>query len=197
MLPTALEKGLWERGLLIAGIDEVGRGCLAGPVVAAAVILVPNATLDLVDDSKRLSPKQRERCFTLIQKKAKAIGIGLSSAEEIDEMNILKASLLAMKRAVKGLKIRPDYLLIDGPYGIDIEISQVPIKHGDKKVLSIAAASVVAKVVRDQLMHSYSLLFPSYGFSKNKGYPTQGHRKAILRFGPCYLHRLSFKLKKY
>jgi len=105
MLPTALEKGLWERGLLIAGIDEVGRGCLAGPVVAAAVILVPNVTLDLVDDSKRLSPKQRERCFTLIQKQAKAIGIGLSSAEEIDEMNILKASLLAMKRAVKGLKI--------------------------------------------------------------------------------------------
>lgn len=194
LLGTAVEERLWKRGLMVAGIDEAGRGCLAGPVVAAAVILNPGATLEGVNDSKRLSPKEREKCFGIIQRQTKAIGIGLCSAEEIDAINILRASLLAMRRAVRGLGIRPDYLLVDGPYGIDIQIPQACIKGGDGKILSIASASIIAKVVRDQLMQDYHLLFPMYGFEKNKGYPTKSHKQALSKFGPCYLHRLSFKL---
>ncbi len=207
MLPTTVfEERLWEKDLMVAGIDEAGRGCLAGPVVAAAVILRPapwskfhhstglGATLEGVNDSKKLSSKKREKYFGVIQRQAKAIGIGLCSAEEIDAINILQASLLAMKRAVEGLNIMPDYLLIDGPYNIDIQIPQACIKGGDGKILSIASASIIAKVMRDQLMQDYHLLFPMYGFEKNKGYPTKRHKKALSKFGPCYLHRLSFKL---
>jgi ribonuclease HII len=207
MLPTTVvEERLWKKDLMVAGIDEAGRGCLAGPVVAAAVIFRPapwsnfhhstglSVTLEGVNDSKKLSPKKREKCFGVIQRHAKAIGIGLCSAEEIDAINILQASLLAMKRAVEGLNIMPDYLLIDGPYSIDIQIPQACIKGGDGKILSIASASIIAKVMRDQLMQDYHLLFPMYGFEKNKGYPTKSHKQALLKFGPCYLHRLSFKL---
>lgn len=207
LLRAALEERFWKKGLTVAGIDEAGRGCLAGPVVAAAVILNPapwskfyystgpGVTLERVNDSKKLSPKEREECFGIIQKQAKAIGIGLCSAEEIDATNILKASLLAMKRAVEGLNITPDCLFVDGPYSIDLQIPQACIKGGDGKILSIAAASIIAKVIRDQLMQDYHLLFPMYGFEKNKGYPTKSHKQALSRFGPCYLHRLSFKPK--
>lgn len=199
MIRAFLEERFWKKGLTVAGIDEAGRGCLAGPVVAAAVILKPylkgsGVILERVNDSKKLSPKKREECFGVIQKQAKAIGIGLCSAEEIDATNILKASLLAMKRAVEGLNITPDYLFIDGPYSIDLQTPQACIKGGDGKILSIAAASIIAKVMRDQLMQDYHLLFPMYGFEKNKGYPTKSHKQALSRFGPCYLHRLSFKL---
>ncbi len=219
LLRATLEERFWKKGLTVAGIDEAGRGCLAGPVVAAAVILNPapwskshystgpamldnnayltgsGVTLERVNDSKKLSPKEREECFSVIQKQAKAIGIGLCSAEEIDAANILKASLLAMKRAVEGLNITPDYLFVDGPYSIDLQIPQACIKGGDGKILSIAAASIIAKVIRDQLMQDYHLLFPMYGFEKNKGYPTKSHKQALSKFGPCYLHRLSFKPK--
>lgn len=190
------EHHLWQAGhRYLAGLDEAGRGCLAGPVVAAAVILPSDVKkLDGIDDSKRLSPRARERCFAQIQQKAVAIGIAVGMPEEIDNLNILRASLKAMERAVARLQIRPDYLLIDGPYGLNLPLPQLCLKHGDSQSLSIAAASIIAKVYRDQMMTTYHFLFPWYNFKKNKGYPTREHKRAIKKHGLCYLHRRSFKL---
>jgi ribonuclease HII len=199
-MPPSLkhEQTLWQKGYrYLAGLDEAGRGCLAGPVVAAAVVLAPRAKLKGVDDSKKLSPKEREHIFVQIQKQAVGIGIALVMPEEIEALNILRASLKAMKKAVERLPVRPDYLLVDGPYGPDISIPTLCLKHGDRECLSIAAASIIAKVCRDQIMNTYHTLFPVYNFKKNKGYPTAEHKAAILKHGLCYLHRYSFKLPRY
>ncbi|MFT4599955.1 MAG: ribonuclease HII [Arenicella sp.] len=178
-----------------AGCDEAGRGCLAGPVVAAAVILPKSFKHPDLNDSKRMTAKQRENLFLIIKEKAIAWGIGVVDHEEIDKINILNASFEAMHRAVHQLKSKPELLLIDGnrfnPYeGIPHEC----IIKGDAKFLSIAAASVLAKEARDQIMTEYALEFPAYNWTKNKGYPTKEHRKAILEVGTSRIHRMTFKL---
>ena len=182
----------------IAGIDEAGRGPLAGPVVSAAVIL-PAAFQDPeITDSKKLSPKKRDRLFDKIYDQAVAVGIGIVDPVEIDRINILQASLLAMAMAVENLYPHPDHLLIDGTFPIPSELSQQPIPKGDALSISIAAASVVAKVSRDRLMQNYHYYYPQFEFPKHKGYPTRAHKQAIKEFGFCPIHRRSFKgVKEY
>ena len=177
---------------LIAGIDEAGRGPLAGPVVAAAVILSADFDLPGLTDSKKLSEKQRDCFYPQIREQAKAVGIGVASAAEIDEINILQATLLAMRRAVSRLPLAPDYLLIDGITPLPLDIPQQTLKKGDSRSLSIAAASVVAKVVRDRIMYAFARQLPEYGLAKHKGYGTKQHRQAIAEFGPTWLHRKTF-----
>ncbi|MCE5264880.1 MAG: ribonuclease HII [Deltaproteobacteria bacterium] len=179
---------------LIAGIDEAGRGPLAGPVIAAAVILPPRYRNPEITDSKKLSALQRERLYAVIHWVAVAVGIGITEAPEIDTLNILQASLVAMKEAVLELSPRPDYLLIDGLNGVDLAIPQETIVRGDSRSVSVASASIVAKVSRDRLMEMYHRQFPQYNFHRNKGYATQEHREAILRFGRCKIHRRSFRI---
>ena len=176
----------------VAGIDEAGRGPLAGPVVAAAVILPEHFDLPGLNDSKQLSEKQRNRLFPLIHAQALAVGIGVSRADEIDRINILQATLQGMSRAVQRLAVSPDFLLVDGISPVPIGIEQKTLKKGDSRSLSIAAASVVAKVVRDRIMVAYDRLFPEYGFAGHKGYGSQLHRDAVARYGPCVCHRRSF-----
>ncbi len=177
----------------IAGVDEAGRGPLAGPVVSAAVILPADFSQDGITDSKKLSPKKRDALFPLIYANAVAVSTGIASPGEIDEINILQASLRSMERAVKGLATRPDYLLIDGKFTIVSKISQKAIIKGDSKSISIAAASIIAKVTRDRLMEELHRSYPVYGFDRHKGYPTKAHKAAIIKFGPCPAHRRSFK----
>ena len=182
----------------VAGIDEAGRGPLAGPVVAAAVILPEEFELPGLTDSKKLTEKQRDKFYPQIRQQAKAFGIGVASVGEIDEINILQATLLAMQRAISRLSHLPDHLLIDGITPLPLKISQQTLKKGDSRSLSIAAASVIAKVVRDRIMYSYSRQLPEYSFAKHKGYGTHLHRQAIAEFGPCYLHRKTFSgVKEY
>lgn len=176
----------------VAGIDEAGRGPLAGPVVAAAVILPENFELSGLNDSKQLSEKQRNRLYPLIRERALAVGVGVSRADEIDRLNILQATLQGMSRAVQRLSVTPDYLLVDGITPVPIGIQQKTIKKGDCRSLSIAAASVIAKVVRDRIMVAYDRLFPEYGFAGHKGYGSQLHREAVARHGPCACHRRTF-----
>jgi len=176
----------------IAGIDEAGRGPLAGPVVAAAVILPENFDLPGLNDSKQISEKKRNQLFPMIYEQALAVGIGVSRADEIDRINILQATLLGMSRAVKRLSIPPDFLLIDGITPVPLGIEQKTLKKGDSRSLSIAAASVIAKVVRDRIMVAYDRLFPEYGFSGHKGYGSQKHRDAVALYGPCVCHRRTF-----
>jgi ribonuclease HII len=178
---------------LVAGIDEAGRGPLAGPIVAAAVILPEDTVLDGVKDSKKMSEKARESAFSLIERRAIDISLAVVSPKEIDRINILQATLKAMKQAVLTLNPQPDYLLIDGTHPIDLPIHQRCIIKGDQLSLSISAASVLAKVYRDRIMYSYHELYPWYGFSSNKGYGTYKHREAIERYGPCCIHRLTFR----
>jgi ribonuclease HII len=179
---------------MIAGIDEAGRGPLAGPVVAAAVILPPGYEHPEITDSKKLSPRQREGLYGVIERDAVSIGIGISEASEIDAVNILQATLLAMKEAVLGLLPSPDYLLIDGLNRIDLDMPQETIIRGDSRSISVASASIVAKVSRDRLMEMYHRQFPQYNFFRNKGYGTREHRDAILKFGRCKIHRRSFRV---
>lgn len=179
---------------LVAGIDEAGRGPLAGPVVAAAVILSSFSSIPGLDDSKLLSEKNRTKIFDLILEQARAVGVAMVESQEIDRINILQATRLAMKNAVIQLDIQPDYLLIDGPIKIDLEIDQQAVIKGDKQSLSIAAASIVAKVTRDRIMVELDREFPQYGFSGHKGYGTKAHQKAIEHYGPCRVHRRSFRL---
>ncbi|MCK5913730.1 MAG: ribonuclease HII, partial [Desulfuromusa sp.] len=182
----------------VAGIDEAGRGPLAGPVVAAAVVLSAKFELPGLTDSKKLTEKQRNKFYPQIRQQAEAVGIGVASVVEIDEINILQATLLAMQRAVSRLGYRPDHLLIDGITPLPLKISQQTLKKGDSRSLSIAAASVIAKVVRDRIMYSFSKQLPDYGFSKHKGYGTLQHRQAIAQFGPSPQHRKTFAgVKEY
>ncbi len=177
----------------IAGIDEAGRGPLAGPVVSAAVILPATFRHSDITDSKKLSFNKRQQLYDIIYGHAVSIGIGIVDPIEIDRINILQASLLAMAMAVKNLEPRPDYLLIDGPFPIVSDLPQQPIVKGDALSISIAAASIIAKVTRDRLMQTYHQYYPQFDFPKHKGYPTLAHREAIRKFGCCPIHRKSFK----
>mgnify|MGYP001776246872 CR=1 FL=1 len=190
MLKQYLEKDRVE-----AGCDEAGRGCLAGPVVAAAVILPPDFSNDLLNDSKQLTAKQRASLRTIIEAEAAAWAVAFISPEEIDRINILQASIMAMHKAVEKLAIKPQYLLVDGnrfkPYpGIPHQC----IVKGDAKMMSIAAASILAKTHRDEYMETIAKEFPAYGWDRNKGYPTRDHRAAIAAQGTTPYHRMSFRL---
>lgn len=177
---------------LIAGTDEAGRGPLAGPVVAAAVIFSPDTFIENVNDSKKLSEKEREKLFPIIIVKSLSYGISIVSNAKIDKINILQASLLAMKNSVNKLQVKPDLILIDGNKAFIHEIPTRPVVKGDSKSFAIAAASIIAKVTRDKIMKRLSRKYPRYLWSKNKGYPTQEHINAIKIFGPTSLHRRSF-----
>ncbi len=178
-----------------AGCDEAGRGCLAGPVVAAAVILPAEFRNELLNDSKQLTESERESLRPIIEREAVAWGVAMCDNEEIDSLNILNASILAMHRALDKLKVRPEYIIVDGnrfkPYG---EIPHSCIVKGDAKYMSIAAASVLAKTHRDEYMRGLHEQFPLYSWDKNKGYPTIEHRRAIEKHGPTKFHRMSFRL---
>ena len=178
--------------LAICGIDEVGRGPLAGPVVAGAVILPRDTEILYLNDSKKLSEKKREALYDEIMEKAVAVGIGMTSPARIDEINILQATYEAMRMAIDKLQVRPDLLLNDAVTIPGVEISQVPIVKGDAKSISIAAASIVAKVTRDRMMKEYEEIFPGYDFASNKGYGTKAHIQALKTLGPCVIHRRSF-----
>jgi ribonuclease HII len=177
----------------IAGIDEAGRGPLAGPVVSAAVILPSDFTCPGITDSKKLSEKKRERFFPLISNQALAVAVGMADTKEIDQINILQASLLSMKRAVQNLSLTPDFLFIDGKFTIDSELPQQAIVKGDSRSISIAAASIIAKVTRDRIMKTLHKTYPEYNFHSHKGYPTKAHKQAIIANGPCPVHRKTFK----
>jgi ribonuclease HII len=177
----------------VAGVDEAGRGPLAGPVVAAAVILPPDFCNPHVTDSKKLSAVQRERLYAVIYRDARSVGIGIVDAAEIDRINILQASLRAMTMAVQNLAPRPDHLLIDGTFPIFLDLSQEPIPRGDALSISIAAASIVAKVTRDRMMDIYHVHYPLFGFTRHKGYPTKDHQAAIRAFGCSPIHRKTFR----
>jgi ribonuclease HII len=186
------EKELWETGFRsVAGVDEVGRGCLFGDVVAAAVILPAHCRIEGINDSKKLSEKKREKLFDIIHEQAIAIGIGRVDSVTIDKINIKQASRLAMKLAVEQLPIPPDYLLIDAEK-VDVPIRQLAVIHGDALSQSIAAASIVAKVTRDRLCLQWDLDFPEYGVAIHKGYATKTHRERIAEYGASPLHRKSF-----
>jgi len=182
-------------GAIEAGCDEAGRGCIAGPVFAAAVILPPGFQEDSLNDSKLLSAKRREQLREVVEREALAFGIGVVDEKEIDEINILNASFLAMHRAVSQLKIQPEHLIIDGnrfkPYG---KLAHTCIVKGDGKYASIAAASILAKTHRDEFMTRLHQEYPVYGWDRNRGYPTPSHRKALLEHGPSPYHRRSFRL---
>ncbi len=192
-----IERLLHARGLVaVGGCDEVGRGPLAGPVVAACVILPPECDHSLFQDSKKLNHSKRMELNQYLSEIDAQVGLGLVSEKTIDRINILQASLLAMKRAVLALKTAgstPDYLLIDGKFPVPINISQDCFVKGESKSASIAAASIAAKVHRDDLMEKLHNQYPLYNFKKNKGYPTWEHRKVLLTHGPCPAHRFSFK----
>jgi ribonuclease HII len=177
----------------VAGIDEAGRGPLAGPVVAAAVILPDGLILPGVDDSKKLSPELRDELFELISSEALAVGVGFGDHDLVDRINILQATLCAMRDAISQLHLTPDFLLIDGISTIPINVAQRTIKKGDSLSLSIAAASIIAKVTRDRLMVQYDALYPGYGFAAHKGYGAASHLAAIASLGPSPIHRKSFR----
>ena len=193
----AIEKTVWDRGYhLVCGVDEAGRGPLAGPVCAAAVILPPNLEIPGLDDSKRLSDKRRRELFPVIQEKAIAYGIAFADHREIDEKNILQATYLAMERAIAKLSVKPDYALIDGNRSKDFGLPLETVVHGDSLSASIAAASILAKVTRDDHMLEMAKQYPQYGFEIHKGYGTKAHYAALTQYGHSPIHRLSF-LKKF
>lgn len=191
---TSFEEALYVSGhQSICGIDEAGRGPLAGPVVAAAVILPENCVMEGLRDSKKLSARRREFFFEEINKKARAVGVGIVDNETIDQINILQATFLAMRQALESLPIEPDALLVDALTLPGIDIPQQGIVHGDDRSISIAAASVIAKVTRDRLMCAYHERFPAYQFHRHKGYGTREHLQNIKVNGPCSLHRKTFR----
>ncbi len=191
-MPIALTTQIITQNLLIAGVDEVGRGPLAGPVVAAAVILDAEKPIEGLTDSKLLSAKKRELLAQQIYQSALAWALGRAEVEEIDELNILHASMLAMKRAVEALPIKPDHVKIDGNRCPDLDCSMEAIIKGDLTVAEISAASIIAKVARDHEMMGFDIMYPEYGFSSNKGYPTKQHREALIQHGVLSIHRRSF-----
>lgn len=190
---TEYERQCYSQGCrLVAGIDEVGRGPLAGPVMAAAVILGEGVVIPGVNDSKKLSEAKREYLYDEIKAKALAVGVGMAEVEIIDEINILNATYVAMKKAIDALNIKPDYLLLDAVTLKDVQIPQKGIIKGDSLSLSIAAASIIAKVERDRLVSTYDSLYPGYNFSKHKGYGTKEHMDCIRKLGLLPVHRRSF-----
>ena len=176
----------------VCGIDEVGRGPLCGPVVAAAVILPKDCQILHLNDSKKLSEKKREELYDVIMAEAVAVGIGMASPERIDEINILQATYEAMRQAIGSLKVKPAVLLNDAVTIPEVEIPQIPIIKGDAKSVSIAAASIIAKVTRDRMMVEYDRIYPGYDLASNKGYGTKVHMEALKTIGPCEIHRRSF-----
>ncbi len=182
----------YEQYQFICGIDEAGRGPLAGPVVAAAVVLPKDCDILYINDSKQLSEKKRNELFDIIKEKAVSYGVGIVGPERIDEINILNATYEAMTDAINNMNVKPDILLNDAVTIKGVNIKQVPIIKGDAKSISIAAASIIAKVTRDKMMEAYDTLYPQYGFAKNKGYGSKTHIEAIKEFGPCPIHRNSF-----
>lgn len=190
----AIERFLLSQGYAaVAGTDEAGRGPLAGPVVAACVILPLNCKYQQFQDSKKLSAKARTELAQRLVALEAAIGVGIVSASEIDQLNILQASLLAMKKAVEGLPGQPDFLLVDGKFTVPLPVPQKALVKGDSRSASISAASIVAKVTRDAIMEQYHHEYPQYNFARHKGYPTAEHRRIIREIGPCPIHRQSFK----
>lgn len=176
----------------VAGVDEVGRGPLAGPVVAAAVILPESPLLPDLDDSKALLPSERAELFERIRERAVAIGVGWASSRAVDRVNILRASHVAMRRAVARLSVAPEHLLVDGLPVPELSVPHTAIVKGDARCACIAAASIIAKVLRDRLMVRLGARYPQYGFDRNMGYPTPEHREALAKSGPCLHHRRSF-----
>ena len=189
----SFERRIWKIGKLPAGVDEAGRGPLAGPVVAAAVILPKECEINGLNDSKKLSTQKREFLFDQIIRLAVSIGVGIVEPGEIDRINILRAALLAMEGAVMKLNPKPDFLLIDGNIRTSLLIPQETVIGGDSTCNSIAAASIIAKVARDLIMDDYHNIHPEYNFKKHKGYPTKEHFEALKKFGPCPIHRRTFK----
>ena len=185
------EKQFWQKGELVAGVDEVGRGPSAGPVVTAAVIIDHNFDLLEVNDSKKLSPEKRLQLYPKILSEAVSVGIGVKSAAVIDQINIYEADRQAMAQAVKALDVKPDALLVDA-MNVPIDIPQIELIKGDTKSNSIAAASIVAKVFRDKLMDDYDKIYPQYGFPRNAGYGTKEHVEALKKYGPTPIHRKTF-----
>jgi ribonuclease HII len=192
------ERNLADQGFAaVAGVDEAGRGPLAGPVVAGCVILAPDCDYLAFKDSKKLTAVRRDKLFDLLNDSDAVIGVGVASAEEIDRINILQASLLAMKRAVHECAARssclPDFLLVDGTFTVPMDLPQQPLVRGESKSASIAAASIIAKVSRDRLMAKYHEQYPQYNLLQHKGYPTKAHRLSIVDHGPSPIHRKTFK----
>ena len=193
-----IENQLFAQGIkLVCGVDEAGRGPLAGPVCAAAVILPPNIDIPGLDDSKKLSDKKRRELFPIIKKKAIAYGIAFADHKEIDEINILQATYLAMERAISQLQVKPEFALIDGNRAKDFGLPVKTVVHGDSLSASIAAASILAKVTRDDFMEQIALQYPQYKFEVHKGYGTKAHYEALDQYGPCAIHRISFLKKRY
>lgn len=192
-----IEQSFFERGIkVICGVDEAGRGPLAGPVCAAAVILPPNAEIPGLNDSKKLSDKKRRELYPIIKEQAIAYGIAFADHREIDEINILQATFLTMERAINQLSVKPELALIDGNRAKDFGVPLETVVHGDSLSASIAAASVLAKVTRDDYMLKMAEEYPGYDFEIHKGYGTKAHYEALTRLGPCPIHRMTF-LKKF
>lgn len=188
------ERKLWEDGYeLIAGVDEAGRGPLAGPVYAAAVIFPKDVVIDGINDSKKLSEKKREALFDIIKENALAYSIVSVDEKEIDEINILNAAMNAFKMALESLEVKPDFALLDGNRAPELDIPFEAVVKGDAKVQSIAAASILAKVARDRYITEMDSVYPQYGFAKHKGYPTKEHKEAVAKYGPSPIHRRTFK----
>ncbi len=188
------EKELYEKGItLIGGVDEVGRGPLVGPVVAACVILPVNYDLPGLDDSKKISEKKRDKFYDIIMRDAISVGVGVVGPEKIDEINILEASRLAMKIAIENLSVKPEFILSDAMKLTNIDIPYQDIIHGDALSLSIAAGSVIAKVTRDRMMYELDEKYPEYGFAKHKGYPTKAHLENITKYGVLENYRFTYK----
>ncbi|MCZ6556033.1 MAG: ribonuclease HII, partial [Candidatus Dadabacteria bacterium] len=183
------EKEIWAKGRIPAGVDEAGRGPLAGPVVAAAVVLPDDCKIEGLDDSKKLSHSKRKKILEEIKLIAISYAVGIVEPDEIDRINILRAALLAMEISVKQLTTKPDYLLIDGNQKTSLLLMQETIVKGDSKSCSIAAASILAKVTRDTIMEEYHSIYPEYNFKGHKGYPTKEHYQALREYGPCPIHR--------
>ena len=188
-----IENSIWEKGKIPAGVDEAGRGPLAGPVVAACVVLPQDCEILGLNDSKKLSHVQRCKLLIEIRNKSMGLGVGIVEPGEIDRINILRAALLAMEKSVRILRYKPDYLLIDGNQRTSLPMPQETVVKGDSKCGSIAAASVLAKVIRDYIMEKYDAMYPAYNFKQHKGYPTPEHLEAIREYGPCPIHRRSFR----
>jgi ribonuclease HII len=187
------ERALWNRGvLLVAGVDEVGVGPMAGPVVAAAVIFAPEQFIKGVHDSKQLSHDRREELYDPILQSARAVGVGIAEVEEIDRLNIFWATMAASRRAIEAMGERPDHVLADGRKISGLEIAQTRIVGGDRKSFAIAAASIIAKVTRDRMMVALDAQYPGYGFARHKGYCTADHFEALRAMGPSPIHRRSF-----